>query len=102
MLHHPFERFADLLSFDRCDYGSYTDAFQAYRRLYTHPDDFYTDPVADGQDTDSEDDESVHNESDDEPLADFEAFARRRPGHDDLTCSLTDELGSRELDRVYD
>jgi PIF1-like helicase len=102
MLHHPYENFTDLLSFDGCDYGSYTDAFQACRRLHTHPDDFYTDPVADGQDTDSEDDESVHNESDDEPLADFEAFARRRPGRDDLTCSFTDDLGSRDLDRAYD
>lgn len=46
-------------------------------------------------------DESVRNESDDEPLADFELFARRRP-HDDLKCSFTDDLGSRELDCAYD
>jgi hypothetical protein len=101
MLHHPFERFTDLLSFDGCDYGSYIDAFRACRRLHAHPDDFYTDPVADGQDTDSEDGESVGNESGDEPLADFEVFARRRP-RDDLTCSFTDDLGSRDLDRIYD
>jgi ATP-dependent DNA helicase PIF1 len=102
MLHHPFERVTDLLSFDRCDYGSYTDAFQACTRLHTHPDDFYTDPVANDQDTDSEDDESVCDESDNGPLADFEVFARRRPGNDDLTCSFTDNLGSRDLDRAYD
>ena len=102
MLHHPFERFTDLLSLDGCDYGSYIDAFRACRRLHAHPDDFYTDLVADGQDTDSEDSESVRNESDDEPLADFEVFARRRPRNDDLTCSFTDDLGSRDLDHAYD
>ena len=100
MLHHPFKCFTDLLSFEGCDYGSYIDAFQACGRLHTHPDDFYTDPVADDQDTDSEDNESVRDENDDEPLADFEVFARRRPCND-LTCSFTDELGSRDLDRVY-
>src|SRR5438876_92714 len=68
MLHHLFERFTDLLSLDRCDYRSYINAFQACRRLHTHPDDFYTDPVADGQDTDSKDDESVCSESNDKPL----------------------------------
>jgi hypothetical protein len=101
MLHHPFKCFTDLLSFEGCDYGSYIDAFQACGRLHTHLDDFYTDPVADDQDTDSEDNESVRDENDDEPLADFEVFARRRPCND-LTCSFTDELGSRDLDRVYD
>jgi ATP-dependent DNA helicase PIF1 len=99
MLHHPFERFTDLLSFDGSDYVSYIDAFRACRQLHTHPDDFYTDPVTDDPDTESDEDESAC-ESDDEPLADFEAFARRRPGND-LMCSPTDDLGSRDLDRVY-
>jgi hypothetical protein len=102
MLHHPFQQPTDLLSFDGCDYGSYPDAFHACQRLHTHLDDFYTDPATDDQDTDSEDDELAPDEGIDEPLADFEAFARRRPGNDDLTCSLTDDLGSRELDRTYD
>ena len=101
MLHHPFERFTDLLSLDGHDYGSYIDAFQACRRLYTHLDDFYIDPVANDQDLESED-KSVRNESDDEPLADFELFARRWPRNDDLTCSLMDNLGGRELDCAYD
>lgn len=102
MLHHPFQQLTDLLSFDGCDYGSYPDAFYAYQRLHTHPDDFYTDPATDDQDTDSEDDELIPDEGIDEPLADFEAFARRRPGNHDLTCSPTDDLGSRELDCAYD
>ena len=100
MLHHPFQQPTDLLSFDRCDYGSYVDAFQACVRLHTHPDDFYTDPVADDPDTDS-DDESVCTDYSDGPLADFEVFARRRPCND-LICSFTDDLGGRDLDRVYD
>jgi hypothetical protein len=74
MLYHPFQQPTDLLSFDGCDYGSYVDAFRAYRQLYTHPDDFYTDPVADDKDTDS-DDESVCTDSSDGRLADFEVFA---------------------------
>jgi hypothetical protein len=101
MLHYPFKQFTDLLSFDRHNYRLYTDAFQACKQLYTHPDDFYTDIVADDQDTESED-RSVRNESDDKPLADFEAFARRQPYNDDLTCSFTDNLGSCDLDRIYD
>jgi hypothetical protein len=100
MLHHPFTDLTDLLSLDGCDYGSYIDAFQACRQLHTHPDDFYTDPV-DDQDTDSEDDASVYSECSDGPLADFEVFARRRP-RNDLICSFTDDLGGRDLDRIYD
>ena len=48
MLYYLFERFTDLLSLDGYDYGSYIDAFRAYRRLYAHLDDFYTDLVANG------------------------------------------------------
>ena len=74
MLHYPFQQPTDLLSFDRCDYGSYVDAFWACGRLHTHPDDFYTNLVADDKDTDS-DDKSVCTDSSDGPLADFEVFA---------------------------
>ena len=101
MLYYPFQCFTDLLSFDRYSYRSYIDAFQACGRLYTHLDDFYTDRGADNQDTDSKDDELVRNESDAEHLADFELFARRQRRTDDLTCSFTDDLGSRDLDHAY-
>jgi hypothetical protein len=101
MLHHPFEHFTDLLSFDGYDYVSYADAFYACQRLHTHTDDFYTDPTSDDED-ESEDEELVRDESDDGPLADFEIFARRRAGNHDLTCSATDDLGSRDRDRSYD
>ncbi len=78
------------------------DAFQAYKRLYTHLDDFYTDLVANGQDTDSKDSKSVYNKSNNEPLTDFEVFAYQWPCNDDLTYSFIDDLGSRELDHAYD
>jgi hypothetical protein len=99
MLHYPFRQLADLLSFDSSIYRSYIDAFRACQQLYTYPDDFYTDLVANDLDTDSED-ESICDESDNKPLADFEAFACRQPGND-LTCSFTDDLGSCELDCIY-
>ena len=102
MLHHPFKRVTDLLSYNGYNYRSYADAFTACRQFHTHPDDFYTDPTTEDQDMDSEDNESVCSEEADGPLATFEAFARRRPGRDDLTCSFTDDLGSREFDRAYD
>ncbi|KIM94114.1 hypothetical protein OIDMADRAFT_35163 [Oidiodendron maius Zn] len=53
MLHYPFQRFIDLLSFDGYDYRLYIDAFQACRRLYIYLDDFYIDRGADNQDTDN-------------------------------------------------
>ena len=99
ILYHLFERLTDLLSFDGSDYILYTDAFRVYRWLYTYPDDFYTDPVTDDPDTDSDEGESVY-ESDDEPLVDFEAFTCRRPGND-LIYSPIDDLGSRDLDYIY-
>ena len=78
MLHHPFINPTDLLAFNGCVYGSYIDAFQACRQLHIYPDDFYTDLVADDQDTESEDnDESVCSEGKDGPLANFKIFARR-------------------------
>ena len=99
MLHYLFRQPTDLLSFDGCDYRSYVDAFRACRQLHTHTDDFYTNLVA-NNDTDS-DEESVCTDYSNGPLADFEVFARQWP-RDDLTCSFTDDLSSRDLDRIYD
>ena len=79
ILHHPFVDWKDLLSIDGQVYSSYIDAFQAYTR--THPQDFYTDPEAECLDSD-ESDEDPKEQADDHPLADFEAFARRRPQED--------------------
>ena len=74
ILYYPFQQPTDLLSFDRCDYRSYVDTFQAYRQLYTHLDNFYTNLVANNKDTDSND-KLVCTNSSDGPLADFEVFA---------------------------
>ncbi|KAK8912682.1 hypothetical protein VCV18_012361 [Metarhizium anisopliae] len=99
MLHHPFVDYADLLTVDGQVYGSYIQAFQACQRLHTHPQDFYTDPEA----SDSESDEDPEEQAEgDHPLADFEAFARRRPQEDFTRIDLLDSLGVREMDRDYD
>jgi hypothetical protein len=102
MLHHPFVDWDDLLSVDGQVYGSYIDAFQACRRSHTHPPDFYTDPEAECSDSDNESDDDPEEEPDEHPLADFEAFARRRPQEDFTRIDLLDGLGSREIDRQYD
>jgi hypothetical protein len=39
-----FVDYADLLTVDSQVYGSYIEAFRAYYRLYTYPQDFYIDP----------------------------------------------------------
>jgi hypothetical protein len=103
MLHHPFKHPTDLLTVDGHDYESYPDAFYACRRLHTHPADSYTDVVADDPDaTESEYEDSDRGDDSNEPLADFEVFARRRPGDHDLTCSFSNDLGARDIDRTYD
>src|SRR3954471_6238738 len=61
ILYYSFERLIDLLSLDEYNYGSYIDVFRAYKRLYTHPNDFYTDPIVNGRDTDSENGKSINN-----------------------------------------
>ena len=103
MLHHPFVDWDDLLMVDGQVYRSYIDAFQACHHSHTHPEDFYTDPEAESRGSDDESDEDPEEQADDEhPLADFEAFARRRP-QEDFTCvDLLDSLGTREMDRNYD
>ena len=102
MLHHPFVDWEDLLSVDGQTYGSYVDAFQACRQSHTHPQDFYTDPEPECPDSDSESDEDPGEDPDEYPLADFEAFARRRPQEDFTRMDLLDGLGGREIDRLYD
>ena len=104
MLHHPFVDFADILAVDGRVYGSYIDAYRACRRLYTHPEDFYTDPEAEsGSESANEGHEEDEQEMDDNhPLADFEALARRRPQEDFIRVDFDDSLRARELDRAYD
>jgi ATP-dependent DNA helicase PIF1 len=104
MLHHPFTNWPDLLSVENETYGSYIEAFWACKRVHTHPEDFYNDPKGESSDSDSDSgDEDLQEEADESPLADFEAFARRRPGADFTTCEdMLDSLRNREIDRSYD
>jgi hypothetical protein len=108
MLHHPFTDWPDLLSVEDETYGSYIEAFRACKRLHTHPQDFYNDLEGEGSDSDSDSDSDSGDDDQEEagndyPLADFEAFARRRPRVDFTACGdMLGSLGSREIDRSYD
>jgi hypothetical protein len=85
MLHHPFTDWSALLSVENETYGSYIEAFRACKRMHTHPEDFYDDPEGQGSDSESDSaDDDLQEEADESPLADFEAFARRKPGIDFL------------------
>ena len=57
MLYHLFVSFTDLLSFNGYTFTGYIEAFQACKRLHTHPEDFYTDPEVEGSDLDDKSDE---------------------------------------------
>ncbi|KAJ8063299.1 hypothetical protein OCU04_008529 [Sclerotinia nivalis] len=105
MLHHPFADWDDLLSVDNQLYSSFPDAFRACNHSHSHPDDFYTDPEADSSDADddsADDGEDEQDEQDEYPLADFEAFARRRPGNDFTEMDFFARLGGRDVDQNYD
>jgi hypothetical protein len=103
MLHHPFTDWPDLLSVENETYASYIEAFRACKRLHTHPEDFYDEPEGEGSDLDSDSGDEDLQEDEESPLADFEAFARRRPGVDFTAHrDMLDSLGSREIDRSYD
>ena len=99
MLFHPFVDWDDLLMVDGRVYGSYIDAFRACRRWHAHPEDFYTEDFYTDQDpksgaSDAESDENSEEQAEDHPMADFEAFARRRPHEDFTHVDLLDSLGS--------
>jgi inorganic pyrophosphatase len=81
MLHYLYNYVEELLSVDDVVYSSYQEAYTACRRHHSYPDDYYADPETDeSPDDDGEDDLEVEPEPEDEgPLADFEAYARRRP-----------------------
>lgn len=103
MLHHPFVDYTDLFTVDGQVYGSYIEAFRVCDRLYTHLHNFYTDPEPDSGVSDGESDVDPKGQAeDDHPLADFEAFACRRPQENFTHVDLLDSLGTREMDHDYD
>jgi hypothetical protein len=104
MLYHLFTDWPDLLSVENKTYRSYIEVFRACKRVHTHLEDFYDNPEGEGSVSDSDSaDEDLQEEANESPLADFEAFARRRPGVDFNICGdLLDSLGSREMDLLYD
>ena len=106
MLHHPFVHVDELLSVNGVAYSSYQEAFTACCQHHSHPEDYYVDPEPDAEESaDSDDDDPDEIEPDPEvevPLADFEAYARRRPNNDLGQLDGLDGLGTRHLDRAYD
>ena len=107
MLHYPFEHVDELLSVDRVVYLSYEEAFAACCEYHSHDEDYYVDPEPDADELPNDDDNSddIEVEPDPEveaPLADFEAYAQRRPDHDSVQLDEFDGLGTRHLDRAYD
>jgi hypothetical protein len=102
MLHHPFVHWDDLLTVDSQAYESYIQAFQACRGSHSHPQDFYTDPEAEEAEEEESEEDPEEQPEDEHPLADFEAFARRRPQEDFTHVDPLDSLGTREIDRDYD
>jgi hypothetical protein len=107
MLHHPFVVPDDLLTVDGIEYRLFTDAFEICCASHNHPSDFYTDPPREGDDESNDESEEGGEEEGpapdgiEQPLADFEAFARRRPGRELDLADPLDTLGAREIDRSY-
>ena len=76
MLYYLFASFTDLLSFNGYTFVSYIKAFQACKRLHTHPEDFYTDLEAEESDLDNESDKSLAKEDNqDRLITDFKAYS---------------------------
>ena len=102
MLYYLFIDQPDLLLVKNKTYGLYIKAFQAYKRLYTHLEDFYNDLEGEGSDLDLDLDDKDLQE-DEYPLTNFKAFARQRLGVDFTAYrDMLNGLGSREIDRLYD
>ena len=103
MLHHLFNYVEELLSVDNIVYSSYREAYTACCQHHSHPDDYYTDPEADLDEIQIDDDEDLNVELEpeaDAPLADFEAYAQWRPDDQGQLDGLG-SLGTRHLDREY-
>jgi hypothetical protein len=85
-------------------YRSYIKAFQACKRLYTHPKDFYNNLEKENSGLDSDSGNKEPQEAKDKSfLVDFETFARRKPGVDfTARRDILNGLRSREIDRSYD
>ena len=101
MLYHLFTDQPDLLLVKNKTYGSYIKAFWAYKRLYTHLEDFYNKLEGEGSNSDL-DLGNKDLQEDKYPLTNFEAFAYQRLGVDFTAYTdMLNGLGSREINRSY-
>ena len=100
MLYYLFTDQPDLLLVENVTYSLYVKAFQAYKRLHTHLEDFYINLEGEGLDMDLDLDlDNKDLQEDKYPLANFEAFACQRLGVDFTVCGdMLNSLGSQEMD----
>ena len=104
MLYHLFIDQPDLLLVKNKTYRSYIKAFQAYKQLYTHLEDFYNNLEGDSLDLDLDlGNKDLQDKAENKhPLANFKAFACQRPGVDFMAYrDMLNSLESQEIDCLY-
>ena len=104
MLHHLFNYIKELLLVDNVVYSSYQEAYTACCQHHSYLDNYYTNPEADPDKIQINDDEDLDVELEpeaDAPLADFKAYAQRRPDDQGQLDGLG-SLRTRYLDQEYD
>ena len=102
MLHYLFTDQADLLLVKNKTYSLYIKAFQAYKQLYTHLEDFYNNLEGEGLDVDLDLDSKDLQEDKESPFTDFKAFACQRPGVNFTAYrDMLNSLESQEIDCSY-
>ena len=102
MLYYLFTDQPDLLLVKNKTYGLYIKAFQAYKQLHTHLEDFYNNLEGEGLDIDLDSDNKDLQEDKESPLANFKAFAYQRLGVDfTAPRDMLNSLESQEMDCSY-
>ena len=108
MLYYLFTDQPDLLLVKNKTYSLYIKAFQAYKQLYTHLEDFYSNLEGEGLDIDLDVDLDLDLDSKDlqkdkkSSFTDFKAFVYQRLGVDFITYrDMLNSLKSQEIDCLY-
>jgi hypothetical protein len=85
-------------------YGSYIEAFQAYKQLYIHPKDFYNNLEKENSGLDLDSSNKKPQETKDKfPLVDFEAFVYQRLEVDFIIYrDILNSLRNQEINYSYD
>ena len=107
-LHHPFEAVEELLLLDGQEADTFAEAY-AHCRLHhrgKHQENDFYDPVEKSApeeevENEDEDDWEIHNQDQEDPLADWEVLAGRSRRNNLTVIEDADALGNRSADR-YD